>query len=80
MDIATQKKSIPKIRAVHDFGDGKCKMCGMELLPSKKLYNNIHTGRKYEHIIRPSEFCDMKCYAYFNRRLAADERGVTLEE
>lgn len=80
MDTATKKKKVPLIRSVHDFGEGKCKMCGMELLPSKKIYKNIHTGREFEQILRPSEFCDMKCYAYFNRRLSADERGVPLKE
>lgn len=80
MDTIAKQKKLEKIRSVHDFGDGKCKMCGMELLPSRKEYKNIHTGRKFEQIIRPNEFCDMMCYAYFNRRLAADEKGVTLKE
>jgi len=61
----------------------KCNMCGMELLPYRKEYHmgkNSKSDGVYYVVIRPKSFCDMKCKAYFDRRLNADLTGVPLKE
>jgi len=63
----TPRVSVPiqkETRIIHEYGEGKCKMCGMYLV----------SMRDSQH------FCDKICYGYFQKILWANARGLEIHE
>lgn len=63
-----------------EFGDGRCRMCNMELQEKISIYHKSHAHGSVERIRQNKKFCDSLCYAYFQKRLYADTHNIKLAE